>query len=489
MAFRTEMDSMGEILVSSDRFYGAQTQRSIENFKIGSEKMPIEIIKALLVIKKSAAIVNSSLGKLDAKKEELINWSIDQIIQNINEFYPLEFPLSVWQTGSGTQTNMNVNEVIAGVANEMATGSRGGKSPIHPNDHVNASQSSNDSFPTAMNISTTILCFEKLIPSLINCSLALDKKSKDWAKIIKIGRTHMQDATPISLGQEFSAYVSQIQHAICALRSALNSSVYIAQGGTAVGTGLNCPAGFDKKIADKITELTGISKIIDKADRDCLKIIPDFKNKANCTNSSFITSENKFASLAANDDLVSLSGAINVIAATFMKIANDIRMLSSGPRSGIGEISLPENEPGSSIMPGKVNPTQSESMTMVAAHVFGNTNAIIYGGSSGHFQLNVFRPMIAYNLIQSINLLSDAINSLTENCIVGIEPNIDRIDELLNKSLMLVTALNPYIGYDNAAKIAKKAHKDGLSLKEAGIKLGILTGEQYDQWIVPEKMI
>lgn len=460
-ATRTETDSFGEIQVPSDRYWGAQTARSLENFKIGGETMPAPLISAFGVLKRSAAKVNMDIAGLDKKVGDAIVKAADEVIDGkLND----HFPLVVWQTGSGTQTNMNVNEVISNRAIETLGGVMGSKKPVHPNDHVNMGQSSNDSFPTAMHIAAAIQVKYALLPALEKLHKALDKKAKEFAKIVKIGRTHLQDATPLTLGQEFSGYAQQIADNITRLgdKGVMCSLMDLAQGGTAVGTGLNAKAGFDEKFAKEVAAITKLP---------------------------FRTAPNKFAALAAHDALVDLSGVLNVCAVSLMKIANDIRLLGSGPRCGIGEISLPENEPGSSIMPGKVNPTQSEAMTMVAAQVMGNNTTVSIAGSNGHFELNVFKPVIIYNVLQSIRLIADACVSFTDNCVVGIEANEERISQLMNESLMLVTALNPHIGYDNAAKVAKKAHKEGTTLKEAALALGLLTAEQFDKWVRPEDMV
>lgn len=477
--FRIESDSFGEIKVPADAYYAAQTQRSVQNFPICSDnpghKMPKEVVQAMLFLKKAAALTNKELlakypdateyKKFSADLADKITDSVDTILADFDSFYKDHFPLVVWQTGSGTQSNMNTNEVIASVANEKVTGQKGGKSPVHPNDHCNLGQSSNDTFPTAMHIATVLLTYEKLLPTLVRFSNELGKKEAEFKDIIKIGRTHTQDATPVTLGQEFSAYRHQIEMAQDFISSAIKSVRFLAQGGTAVGTGLNCHPEFAENFAAKVTEVSGI-----KEDK-------------------FFTNPNKFSSLACNDELVNFSGTLNSLATAVMKIANDIRFLASGPRSGLGEISLPENEPGSSIMPGKVNPTQCEALTMLACQVMGNHVAVTVGGSNGHFELNVFRPMIIFNIVNSINLLSDGINSFIDQCLVGIEANKERINQLLEQSLMLVTALNPYIGYDNAAKIAKKAHKDGTTLKQAALELGLVSEEDFDRWVNPKNMI
>jgi fumarate hydratase, class II len=456
---RTETDSFGEIAVPADHYWGAQTQRSLQNFDIGTEKMPGPLVRALGIQKKSSALVNMALGVLDPKLGKAIVQAAEEVVEGT---LAGEFPLSVWQTGSGTQTNMNANEVIAGRANELLTGTRGGKAPVHPNDHVNMGQSSNDTFPTVMHIAAVEHIHHDLIPALETLHGAMAAKSKAFDKYVKNGRTHLQDATPLTLGQEFSGYTTQIAYGIKRIKDTLPRLYQLAQGGTAVGTGINAKVGFDVKFAAQVADVTGLP---------------------------FITAENKFEALAAHDALVEASGALNTIAVSLMKIANDIRLLGSGPRSGIGEILLPENEPGSSIMPGKVNPTQCEALTMVCAQVMGNHTTVSIAGSNGHFELNVFKPVIIFNVLQSVRLLADAANSFTEHCVVGIEANEARIQYLMENSLMLVTALNPHIGYDNAAKIAKKAHKENTSLKEAGIALGLLTSEQFDQWVRPEDMI
>jgi len=456
---RQESDSFGNIDVASDKYWGAQTQRSLQNFKIGGETMPKPLIHALGTLKRSAAVVNMNLGVLDKTLGDNIVKAATEVMEGKLDDH---FPLVVWQTGSGTQTNMNANEVISNRAIEMMGGTMGSKKPVHPNDHVNMGQSSNDSFPTAMHIAAAYEIHNNLIPALKHLQGALKKKQDEFKDIIKIGRTHTQDATPLTLGQEFSGYVKQVENSIRRAESTLPALYELAQGGTAVGTGLNAKKGFAEAFAKEVATITKLP---------------------------FITAPNKFEALAANDALVEASGMLNVIAVSFMKIANDIRFLGSGPRSGLGELSLPENEPGSSIMPGKVNPTQCEALTMVCAQIMGNHMAVTIGGSNGHFELNVFKPVIIYNVLQSIRLLADSAVSFTDNCVVGIEANKERITKLMNESLMLVTSLNPHIGYDNAAKIAKKAHKEGTSLKEAGIALGLLTSEQFDQWVKPETML
>ena len=458
-AYRMETDSFGPIQVPADRYWGAQTQRSLQNFRIGNERMPAPLVRALGIQKKAAALANMASGVLDPTLGKAIVQAAEEVIDG-----PLagEFPLVVWQTGSGTQTNMNANEVIANRANLALGGALGAKSPVHPNDHVNMGQSSNDSFPTAMHIAAALAIHEGLLPALEHLHRALEGKAGDFADIIKIGRTHLQDATPLTLGQEFSGYAAQVAYGIERVKRTLPGLYRLAQGGTAVGTGLNARKGFAEEFAAQVAAITGLL---------------------------FETAPNKFAALAAHDELVEASGALNTLAVALMKIANDIRLLGSGPRCGIGEIMLPENEPGSSIMPGKVNPTQSEAMTMVCAQVMGNHVAVTVAGSNGHFELNVFKPVIIHNVLQSTRLLGDAARSFTDNCVVGIEPNRERIDRLVRESLMLVTALNPHIGYDNAAKIAKKAHQEGTTLREAGEALKLLNAEQFEQWVRPEDMI
>ncbi len=456
---RTETDSFGDVDVPADKYWGAQTQRSLQNFKIGGETMPRPLVRALGIQKKAAALANMALGALDRKLGEAIVQAADEVTDGT---LADQFPLVVWQTGSGTQTNMNANEVISNRAIEILGGQMGSKKPVHPNDHVNMGQSSNDTFPTVMHIAAMEQVHHELVPALEKFHAALAAKADEFKDIVKIGRTHLQDATPVTLGQEFSAYAQQIKYGIDRVKAVLPRLSELAQGGTAVGTGINCKPGFDEKFAAAVSDITGLD---------------------------FVTAPNKFEALAAHDTMVELSGALNVLAVSLMKIANDIRLLGSGPRCGIGEIILPENEPGSSIMPGKVNPTQCEAMTMVCAQVMGNHVTVTFAGSNGHFELNVFKPVIIFNVLQSIRLISDACNSMTDNCIVGIEADRARIDKLLHDSLMLVTALNPHIGYDNAAKIAKKAHKEGLTLKQAGVALGLLTAEQFDKWIKPSDMI
>ena len=457
---RIEHDTMGEVYVPSDKYWGAQTQRSKDNFKIGSERMPIEIIRAFGYLKKAAAMTNRELGILTEEKAQLIMRVCDEIIDGKLDEH---FPLVVWQTGSGTQSNMNVNEVISNRAHVLRGGKLGKGEPfIHPNDDVNKSQSSNDTFPTAMHIAAYDMLMRVTIPGITQLEDVLERKVHEFRDIVKTGRTHLMDATPLTLGQEFSAYVSQLDHGLNALKNSLTHLSELALGGTAVGTGLNTPAGYDKLVARKIAELTGYP---------------------------FRTAENKFEALAAHDALVETSGALKTLAVSLMKIANDTRLLASGPRCGIGEINLPANEPGSSIMPGKVNPTQNEALTMVCAQVMGNDTAIAVGGMQGHFQLNVFKPMMIRNLLESARLLGDACVSFSNNCAAGIEPNYDNIKKNLNNSLMLVTALNTHIGYENAAKIAKKAHAENKTLKEAALELGLLTEEQFDEWVDPAKMI
>jgi fumarate hydratase class II len=456
---RIETDSIGEIAVENSRYWGAQTQRSLQNFKIGGEKMPAPLVRALGIQKKAAAMANLELGELDKPIAEAMMKAADEVISGTLSDH---FPLVVWQTGSGTQTNMNANEVISNRAIEILGGTIGSKTPVHPNDHVNCGQSSNDTFPTAMHIAAAQEVHHDLIPALEVLHAALKKKEKAFEKIVKIGRTHLQDATPMTLGQEFSGYAKQIEFSIARIKTTLPRLHQLAQGGTAVGTGINSKIGFAEKFAQKVTEITGLP---------------------------FVTAENKFEALACHDTMVELSGALNTLASALMKIANDIRLLGSGPRCGIGELTLPANEPGSSIMPGKVNPTQSEALTMVCAQVMGNHVAVTVAGSNGHFELNVFKPVIIYNVLQSIKLLSDSARSFTENCVNGIEADEKRIEKLLNESLMLVTALNPHIGYDNAAKIAKKAHNEGTTLKQAALELGLVTEEQFKEWIKPIDMI
>lgn len=461
MKYRIEKDTMGEIQVPIDKYWGAQTQRSLENFKIGPpNSMPIEVIHAFGYVKKAAAIVNNQFGLLSEEKMLLISAVASEIIEGKLDEH---FPLVIWQTGSGTQTNMNVNEVIANRAhvlqgNKLGEGSRF----IHPNDDVNMSQSSNDTFPTAMHIAAYLKIVNHTIPKIENLMQTFSRKSKEMTAVVKIGRTHLMDATPITLGQEFSGYVSQLKHGVKALKNTLSHLSELALGGSAVGTGLNTPKSYDKEVAKVIAKLT---------------------------NQPFVTAENKFEALAANDALVETHGALKLLAVSLMKIANDIRLSASGPRSGIGELILPSNEPGSSIMPGKINPTQTEALTMVCAQVIGNDSTITFAGAGGHFELNVFKPVIIHSFLQSATLLGDACQSFNENCVSGITPNLKRIDENLKNSLMLVTALNPHIGYENAAKIAKKAYEENITLKEAALKLKLLTNEQFEEWVNPEKML
>ena len=461
MKYRIEHDTIGEVKVPADKYWGAQTERSRNNFKIGpAASMPREIIDAFAILKKAAAYTNHELGVLPKDKRDLIAQVADEVLEG--KLYD-QFPLVIWQTGSGTQSNMNFNEVVSNRAHVLMGNKLGeGEKYIHPNDDVNKSQSSNDTFPTAMHIALYKKLVEKTIPGLEMLRDALDRKSKEFMKVVKIGRTHLMDATPLTLGQEFSGYASQLEHGIKALKNTLDHLSELALGGTAVGTGINTPEGYAELVAKHIAEMTGLP---------------------------FRTAENKFEALAAHDAIVETHGALKQIAVSVNKIANDIRLLASGPRSGIGEIIIPANEPGSSIMPGKVNPTQAEAITMVAAQVMGNDVAISVGGTQGHFELNVFKPMMIYNALQSADLLGDAAVSFTKNLVEGIQPNYKRIDELLHNSLMLVTALNPHIGYEKAAKIAKTAHKEGTSLKEAAKKLGILTEEEFDKFVVPEKMV
>jgi len=459
MKYRIETDSMGEIKVPSDKYYGAQTARSLMNFKIGGEKFPREIIRALGILKKAAALTNKELSTLADDKAELIVKAADEVIEGKLDEH---FPLVVWQTGSGTQTNMNANEVISNRAIEMAGGKMGSKKPVHPNDDVNKAQSSNDTFPTAMHIAAVEEIHRRLIPMITKLRDALQNKSDEFKNVIKIGRTHLMDATPLTLGQEFSGYVQQLTNGLERIDTALPRLYELALGGTAVGTGLNTHPEFAIKAVKNISEISG---------------------------KPFITGRNKFEGLAAHDALVELSGVLKTLAVSLMKIANDIRMLGSGPRCGIGELNLPANEPGSSIMPGKVNPTQAEAMTMVCAQVMGNDVAVNIGGATGHFELNVFKPLIIFNVLQSIRLISDTCESFTDNCVIGIEANKKIINKHLTESLMLVTALNPHIGYDNAAKIAKKAHAEGKTLKEAAVELGLLTAEKFDEFVRPEDMV
>ena len=459
-ATRTETDSFGPIEVPADSYWGAQTERSIENFPFGPrEQMPLEIVHALGLVKQAAARVNARIGGLDPKIAEVIQQAAGEVARGDLDS---QFPLVIWQTGSGTQSNMNANEVVAGRANEILTGKRGGKAPVHPNDHVNKSQSSNDSFPTAMHIAAAMAVEARLLPTLRTMHARLADQARRWDEIVKIGRTHLQDATPLTLGQEFSGYAAQIEASIERVDSVMPRLLRLAQGGTAVGTGLNAPRGFATEFAAEVAKLARLP---------------------------FTSAENKFAELAAHDTLVELSGVLNVIAVAVTKIANDIRLLGSGPRCGLGELKLPENEPGSSIMPGKVNPTQAEMLTMVAAQVMGNHVAVTVGGLQGHLELNVFKPLIGANVIRSINLLSTGMESFTERMLDAAEPNLERIAELMNRSLMLVTALAPEIGYDNAAAIAKHAHKTGQTLKEAGLELKLVDEATFDRVVKPEAMV
>ena len=456
---RTETDSFGPLEVPADKYWGAQTQRSLGNFKIGSEKMPGALIRALGIVKKSAGLTNNQLDNLEDTITQAIAEAAQEVIDGKLDD---NFPLVVWQTGSGTQSNMNANEVIANRAIEILGGVMGTKDPVHPNDHCNRSQSSNDTFPTAMHIAAVEQVHNKLLPGLDHLAGALEQKSQSWQHIIKIGRTHLQDATPLTLGQEFSGYAAQVRLSIERCSEALMRLYPLAQGGTAVGTGLNANPAFAQAFAAHVADITGLP---------------------------FITAKNKFEALAAHDAIVEMSGALNTTAVSLFKIANDIRLLGSGPRSGLGEISLPENEPGSSIMPGKVNPTQCEALTMVCTQVMGNHTTVTIAGSQGHFELNVFKPVMIYNLLQSIRLIAEGTVSFTDNCVVGIEPNEDNISALMQRSLMLVTALAPKIGYDNATKVAKTAHKNGTTLREEAVRLGFVTEEEFDQVVRPEKMI
>jgi fumarate hydratase class II len=456
---RTETDTFGPIEVPSDRLWGAQTQRSLQNFRIGSERMPLPLIHALALVKQAAALVNRDLGELEPQLAEAISEAAADVVQGK---YDDEFPLVVWQTGSGTQSNMNMNEVLANLANERLGGQRGGKAPVHPNDHVNRGQSSNDSFPTAMHIAAAREIDGRLLPALRHLQRALDAKAEAFADIVKIGRTHLQDATPVTLGQEFSGYAAQVVLGIARIEATLPGLYALAQGGTAVGTGLNAHPEFADRFAAKVMELTALP---------------------------FTSAANKFEALASHDALVFAHGALASLAAGLFKIANDIRLMGSGPRSGLGEITLPENEPGSSIMPGKVNPTQAEAMTMVCAQVMGNQATVTFAGSQGHFELNVFKPVIANAALQSVRLLADAAVSFTDHCVAGIEPNRERIGELMQRSLMLVTALAPKIGYDKAAAIAKAAHKSGTTLKEEAVRSGHVTAEEFDAIVRPETML
>lgn len=460
MNYRIEKDTMGEVKVPADKYWGPQTERSRNNFKIGPKaSMPVEIIEAFAYLKKAAAYANYDLGVLPVEKRDLIAKVCDEILEKkLSD----QFPLVIWQTGSGTQSNMNVNEVISNRALVLSGGKLGEKSPVHPNDDVNKSQSSNDTFPTAMHIAAYKKVVEHTLPAVEKLKNTLEKKSKEFKDVVKIGRTHLMDATPLTLGQEFSGYVAQLNYAIKAIKNTLSHLSELALGGTAVGTGLNTPKGYDVKVANYIAEFTKLP---------------------------LVTAENKFEALAAHDAIVETHGALKQLAVSLYKIAQDIRLLASGPRSGIGEIHIPENEPGSSIMPGKVNPTQNEAMTMVCAQVLGNDTTISFSGTQGNYELNVFKPVMAYNFLQSAQLLGDVCISFEEHCAIGIEPNLKRIKELVNNSLMLVTALNTHIGYENAAKIAKTAYKNGTTLKEEAVKLGLLTAEQFDEWVKPEDMV
>lgn len=456
---RTETDSFGPLEVAADKYWGAQTQRSLGNFKIGGETMPTPLVRALGIVKLAAARANVQLNNLEPALGEAIVNAANEVAEGLLNDH---FPLVVWQTGSGTQSNMNANEVISNRAIEMLGGEMGSKDPIHPNDHCNRSQSSNDTFPTAMHIAAAEEVVHRLLPALAHLQTALEQKADAWSDIVKIGRTHLQDATPLTLGQEFSGYATQLRYGSERVRQALPRMLALAQGGTAVGTGLNAKPGFAEAFAAEVARYTGLD---------------------------FVTAENKFEALAAHDAYVEMSGMLNVIAASLNKIANDIRLLGSGPRSGLGELSLPENEPGSSIMPGKVNPTQCEAMTMVCAQVMGNHTAVTFAGAQGHMELNVFKPVLAYNLLQSIRLIADACVSFTDNCVAGIEPNIDNIRNLMERSLMLVTALAPKIGYDNATTVAKTAHKKGTTLREEAVGLGFVTAEEFDAIVKPGDMI
>jgi len=456
---RTETDSIGPIEVPADRYWGAQTQRSLHHFSIGEDRMPVEVVRALGLLKKACALVNLELGILPKEKADLIVAAAEEVIEGGLDDH---FPLFVWQTGSGTQSNMNANEVIANRAIEIAGGALGSKTPIHPNDDVNMSQSSNDTFPTAMHVATAGAIVGGLLPAVERLRDALQAKADELADVVKIGRTHLQDAVPLTLGQEFGGYAAQLDDGLGRIEESLHGLYELAIGGTAVGTGLNSPRGFGAKVAERIAEVTGLP---------------------------YVAAPNPFAALASHDALVHAHGAIRTLAVSLMKVANDIRWLASGPRSGLGELELPENEPGSSIMPGKVNPTQSEAMTMVCTQVFGNDVAVTVAGSQGNFELNVFKPMIIRNVLHSVRILSDASRTFREFCVEGIRPNRERIAELVDRSLMLVTALTPHIGYDKAAEIAKKAHHEDLTLREAAIELGYVTETEYDEWVRPEKMV
>ena len=456
---RTETDTFGPIDVAAERLWGAQTQRSLQNFRIGGERLPVPLVRALALMKQAAALVNKDLGELEPQLADAIAAAAAEVVQGK---YDDEFPLVVWQTGSGTQSNMNANEVIAALANEMLGGRRGAKSPVHPNDHVNRGQSSNDSFPTAMHVAAAREIDGRLLPALRHLHRALAEKAEAFSEIVKIGRTHLQDATPVTLGQEFSGYAAQVAYGIARIEATLPGVFALAQGGTAVGTGLNAHPRFAQAFAGKVAEITGLP---------------------------FTSAENKFEALASHDALVFAHGALASLAAGLFKIANDIRLMGSGPRSGLGEIALPENEPGSSIMPGKVNPTQAEALTMVCAQVMGNNATVAFAGSQGHFELNVFKPVIGSAVLQSVRLLADAAVSFTDNCVVGIEPNRERLSELLERSLMLVTALAPKIGYDKAAAIAKSAHKNGTTLKQEALRSGAVSEAEFDALVRPERMI
>ena len=458
-ATRTETDSFGPIPVPADRYWGAQTQRSLQNFRIGWERMPVAVVRALGMVKLAAARANLGLGALEPELGRAIEQAALEVVGGKLDDH---FPLVVWQTGSGTQSNMNANEVISNRAIELLGGEMGSKKPVHPNDHVNRGQSSNDTFPTAMHVAAVTEVVDELLPALTRLKDALAAKAAAWTAIVKIGRTHLQDATPLTLGQEFGGYVAQLENGIERVQRALQLLLQLAQGGTAVGTGLNARVGFAEAFAAEVAKATG---------------------------QPFVTAPNKFEALAAHDAIVEMSGVMNVLACSLMKIANDIRLLGSGPRSGLAELNLPENEPGSSIMPGKVNPTQCEAMTMVCAQVIGNHTTVSVAGMSGHLELNVFKPVLIYGLLQSVRLLGDACNSFNDNCVAGIEPNLERIGELVGRSLMLVTALAPHIGYDNATAIAKHAHKKGTTLKEAAVELGLVEPAAFDAWVRPEEML
>ncbi|KRV81263.1 class II fumarate hydratase [Pseudomonas citronellolis] len=456
---RTETDSLGPIEVDEQAYWGAQTQRSLENFAIGGQRMPLAVVYGLTLVKKAAARINVRLGELPAEIGQLIEQAADEILAGQHDD---QFPLVVWQTGSGTQSNMNVNEVIAGRANELAGNARGGKAPVHPNDHVNRAQSSNDSFPTAMHLAAARAVHQELLPAIAELVGGIAAQSARHADLVKTGRTHLMDATPITFGQELSAFVAQLDYAERAIRAVLPAVYELAQGGTAVGTGLNAPAGFAEDIAAELAGLTGLP---------------------------FVSAPNKFAALAGHEPLVTLSGALKTLAVALMKIANDLRLLGSGPRAGIAEVRLPANEPGSSIMPGKVNPTQCEALSMLACQVMGNDAALSFAASQGHLQLNVFKPVIIHNLLESIRLLADGCRNFNSHCIAGLQPDAERMAEHLERGLMLVTALNTHIGYDKAAEIAKKAYKEGTSLREAALELGYLTDQQFDEWVRPQDML